>query len=1739
MGLNEVPTTPDKKSAAEKLKDAVIKHEASLIMLESVASHPGAKPAAKPAATDTALGLTPAQATTSDARTGASRPNPSDSSTLARRNSSDLGVTPADATNPALTPFRKSAIAMSQQLETRVANNIKAAQNGTFGIKSVLDNFDRIAQDSQQLNFQNLSADFKSLNPNDPNQRPAWEAESKLLHATGIIEMSKAQVAYDAAIQAKPNSDPNAATLIKIARDAVSVGNQDAVVQKGYAQKIGQYEAIVKQYKLDQGTVAPAAADSTATPAPRPGEQTTTRPATDSQQPAISTEAPTTAQDLAKSDAQVNQDTAARKQAEAQLFGDSTTAANAPKYLRMQGDIWNMVSELNKQQPAQAQDFNQKFFASNMSVADKQRYIDQVAANDKVLHDSASDLLKVAGDKVPAAANWYDANLSSFNALASYYKAAGEANDKGDIKGAQALWHKANTAYPLESQFLTSVLSEPNALRLDAKFTGDYQSLYSAGADLMAKGDVRNAESFFKDSIYAADTRYAQNVGDASQKVKDIAAKLTNGSALSPQDRLTLASEGFSNVDALTAPVQARINAATALSGLDQAHDGQAAGQYQASIAGQAYQAEIAGWYKDASDKAKNIDTKSIQTIGNALSSAANSDINLNKPENAAQKYGVLNNAAYLTGGKLWQQDQSGKFTQPGGNIAGLVDLPFTAPKMQAAFLITQQKGSDAVAAIKEAGSREAAAKGWAMHDVANNDKQLAVLMQQAHSMDPQHALDVMTRSDSLWKTPVQAVGGLLVFAAASYATKKLVNPALIEDMAPALAERGLVGTVAKTALRYAPTIAGVTAASATSIGVDRMGATHEGVVTAVGKGLSLVALVKGGQYMSRVGMVGAAPETAEGMFGAKSGSALTKESVLGRVVQEIGGKPLAQADMTSGQLVQKLSAGTARAESGSMIRALEGLPENTPVFKKGVLNPLVDKALLNTQQRELAGFARQGLEAAGAKSTGRVIPTISELNAARKGAAIDIQNGDINQLNRELAARSAVSNRFAGLARNATDKNVANAITTQVAGEGGASTKQQWLDLAAGKGVSAKELGNINNIIGEDAQIMKGGRWQGAFKDLPDEMKTRLKDVATKVTPEGGKPNLTTAQLVNFANENKIPMSQFDGILKDPVLYKNGAYNPDLLVRNPKTGAVTRAIEDPNFSITGRDKMQLSHLYSRLAKPGPSENSMLVAMARDSKQRVALSTDGSITKQAVVDKLLSGAKTPEELAAAQKEIATKYPKLAELKDDDVIVAGKKFQKSVVTRDIPQTMTKGDFVAWYKQAHGVDLNDPAQLKGTPWAKTSFSKTADDATIIKDGKWQFKVPKAARKTVGEADVSLRLKDVGLTEKGGNFLLTARQANLTAGELAQAMKEAKIDPAKVEALAKIPPETQLVKNGKVLSPLAVDRELSPTSKVYQGLVRSNQLNLTDSQRAVLAGEATDKQVADAWYRVDGKIGWRHPIQTAKQGGTAVVNGWTDFGRNLVNSKGGLTGFQGALDPNAGTFRATGAGFGVQNWASGVGGSLGAYTLYNGLSSLGGGWDDQLAEPTTPLQEFERRMGDGKGWQANAYSYLWMPQMPNLYSELGGNATWNATKQIFFTTSGEPIGQVIQGTASALSGNISRNYDLMKQLPDLKAIDSKPLVDNPSLLDQQPVNPQGLGPADTTNGATTPDTTSPAPTDTTTPAATDTTGLAPSSANPDDTRTPVNVPVKPAAAKPAPVADPNGDYLDRGLSGGPLGG
>jgi hypothetical protein len=162
----------------------------------------------------------------------------------------------------------------------------------------------------------------------------------------------------------------------------------------------------------------------------------------------------------------------------------------------------------------------------------------------------------------------------------------------------------------------------------------------------------------------------------------------------------------------------------------------------------------------------------------------------------------------------------------------------------------------------------------------------------------------------------------------------------------------------------------------------------------------------------------------------------------------------------------------------------------------------------------------------------------------------------------------------------------------------------------------------------------------------------------------------------------------------------------------------------------------------------------------------------------------------------------------------------------------------------------------------------------------------------------------------------------------------------------------------------------------------------------------------------------------------------------------------------------------------------------------------------------------MGFGKDFKSNLYSYFWMPQMPTLFTKLDGNAAWAATQQLFLTTSGEPILDALTGIES---GGSAKAYEKGEQMHSVKALNDRPLVDNPALLDQPDPN-QGLAPVDAPSQK-------PAPAPETAPGTAPPKNLRQGSANPETVRNPVVVPIKPQRTS-------GDDYIDDKLSGGTLG-
>ena len=1723
MGLTDAPAAPTNESSAKKLEHSIVSHEANLLLLE------GAQPAKKQG--DKATAAAPAEAavkapvkpvTQADAPPvpGVAGVHPGDRQPAAPPER--VGIRQADSPPD----LRTNVLALDKSLTSRVQNNIDLASQGTFAITDILKSFDRIYDDATKYSMTAVQSDYNSLKPGDKSTAAVRDAENRLLHAPGIIQANKALVAYDTAMKASPEATQtqpiSRADLIKEARTAMALASKDTAVAAGFQPKADEYEALIKKYSLDKpGTPGAPQAPVEAPPPVQPTDAN--KPPGDAPVNGFIAGHAYTDAELANLDKVAAAHAPARQALEAQLWGDPSK--NAQIYLDTKANIYNIVNGMDSYTPAQRNEFQTKLVSTTISAADKQKYIDTFAANDKDLHANATMLLKNTGDKIGVAAQWYAEENYSFQACAAYYQTAEQADVKKDTAGSEKYWNAAQK-YAFDSTFFSNQLQDAGVARIDAKMTGDYQSLFAQGRQAQQSGDTKNAQALYEDSIAAADRLYAKNKISATKNLDLARTKLNDGTILSSDDKLNIGVSAFGSARILTAPIEARSNAAAALSGLQQADDG----TFQATKVGQAYQKDIAQWLHEATTMGKDVDVKGIKSVGDALASAAANNVQLHQPGKEQYLAKVAWESAVLLGGKLPDtKGADGKVT-PGPQVPGAIDTPYSTAKTEAAYLITQGKGHDAIAALKEAGSREATAKGWDLKDAANNDGQLALLIQQAKPLDPDHYLDIMKRSDALWDTPAKAVTGLALFSLGAWAVTK-GKPQLLEDALPAFAKEGMLGAATKGLVKFAPVIVGTGLATIGANTIDHFSATHDGFLASTAKGLSLVAVVKGGRYLSRVGATGFAPGVAENMFGAaEKGGELTTTKVLGRMVTDLSGRPLAEANVTAGQLVESM---TQKGVNARNISALASLPAETPVFTKGVLNPTVDRAFLGTGQRELAETLQQTLPKAG-----KFLPTAAELSNAARRTTIDVTSGDANAISRELALRGTIANRLAGSARQATEQNVLTRLAAEVShGDGGKITgsltteqlansnlsKEQLLSYAKARAIPVKELGSIGNVIGEDAPILKAGNLQGDFKGASPELKAQLKEIAAK-TP-GAKGSLTTEQYLNYANENKLDTKQVEAMMnRDPMLIKNGRYNPDMLLKDPKTGAITRAIDTPNFKgPLGIDNMQSSQLLSHLAKKGVSERSVLIRLAQRANQDVELDAAKGMTKKDLVDTM-----TARGLSA--ETIAKDYPKLSKLSDTDLLVKGGKLQKSLVSRDIPETMTKKDFVAMMKATKNVDLADPAQLANSPWSK-SLGRLSDDAYIIKDGKWQVSTTRAARASVSEKSVGLNLKDLGLKEQDGNFLMTATKANLNAGQLVNLMKDAKLDPAKIEALAKLSPDAPLVVDGQLVK--APSAELSATSKVFtaKGNVKDLQLKMNEGQLAVLSGDASDKEIVDKrWWQVSKGQVTKDVATIPFRGLGALGSSLKDGVVNLGNSGFGTGGLSGTLDPLTGTFRKTGASYAFQNFGYGTLGTLATTGLYEGIvSNTTQGYDPVTGEKISTWQDWNQKMWHVDGFQDGLQKFGWMPQMSGLLTDVAGNPFWTPVKQSFFIAG---IGQVKDVAESYILGGPAATFKLKTEMEDVQKLNDAPLENHPEILNQ-PDPAQNVGPADTTQPPVTPapETPPPAP-------APPKSGLKQSVARP---------PVRQSQAAPEPgnrlvitppqTVAPKKDDLDDALGGGKL--
>jgi hypothetical protein len=723
------------------------------------------------------------------------------------------------------------------------------------------------------------------------------------------------------------------------------------------------------------------------------------------------------------------------------------------------------------------------------------------------------------------------------------------------------------------------------------------------------------------------------------------------------------------------------------------------------------------------------------------------------------------------------------------------------------------------------------------------------------------------------------------------------------------------------------------------------------------------------------------------------------------------------------------------------------------------VINPKVNEAFLGTSQRELAKMSSEALP-----KTGAFVPTRSEVTGMLKGTPIDITNGDANVINRQLALRTKAANLIGtGTAARATEKGVLQRVAMEVSatdkvGES-SLTRQQLLDYAKARNVPTKQLGKLSSVVGEDAPILQAGKFSKDLGTVDRDLQAELRTIA-KTSGKAG--NLTSEQLVNYANTNKIPLSKFESVLKqDPVLIRNGQWNPNLLIQDAKTGVVTRAIDTPNFKgVMNLDHLQNTQLFSKLAKNGESEKSVLVRLAQRQSQEVVGDGAGNITKAQYVQRMVDAGETPE-------AIAKKYPNLSKINDNDLIVKNGKYQPKIEQRDLPENMTAGQFKDLYLKKTGVDLRDPAQLAASPWNR-ALKTVSDDATIMKDGKWQFnrfafRVPsKEANALINEQTVDIgSAKGIGLSQSGGKFLMANEKANLNAGQLLAFMKEAKLDPSKLETLSKMSPDAPIVLDGKL-----VRAQLSPTANKFTlALTKPISLGTSQGQRAILLGEATDGEVspglnlAQNWKKyavrpdkLVGKIG-----VTAS---SAVRDNVKSFGSTVIDTWGGTKAL-GPVDPLLGKFSVQGARYGLQNWASGTAGVLGSYTLYQGLQTGFGDNFDLNGNRISTSDAFENKMlGVGHSTDPSkqignlAYHNMWMPQFYSAFQDVG-KFPWAA---VGFTAALPLAADAVSGASKQLKGT----NDILKQQLDLN---NQPLVDNPDLVVPEAPQPAQAPPPDST--------------------------------------------------------------------------
>jgi hypothetical protein len=538
--MGSTDATP-KETAADKLTKAILKSDPHLL----AESWTRAVPASAPEAT-VASATKPAQQVEATA---------------------PAGKLPIKLASAGQDTFRQAVATEDQNVTAKLKQTIASSQSKP--IASVLNDFDSLAQHVTQLNLTNVTADYNAIK-NDPSKKPDAANELDLLHAHSEILANKAMVAYDAAFKTNADSGtPNRKQLIQIARQSMAVVAQDKDVAHQYAPRVQAYEGRVAAYNYAP-PIGAAPTDSTpqpaASPAPAERQPPAGAPAPAERQPNPAA-VPANRHDAAPqgpTDQQLagvvnDAQTAAPAKAalEQQLWG-APSSTTSGQYLQAKADIFSITNGMANYTQDQQNEFQSNVFGPG-TVQDKQKYIDTFAAKDKNLHDVATDLVKLGGDKVPTLVQWYNADIPNSNACAAFYSKAIAADDAGNQAQAATYWKTAQN-YPLESTFASAVLQDPKVQALDAKMQGDSSSLFQLANRSTQAGDLPTAAKLYNESVQAADLTYQAGSTKAQQQLADAQKNNRTGDSLTADDKQAAA--------ILRGPSVSRLNAAQGLNNL-------------------------------------------------------------------------------------------------------------------------------------------------------------------------------------------------------------------------------------------------------------------------------------------------------------------------------------------------------------------------------------------------------------------------------------------------------------------------------------------------------------------------------------------------------------------------------------------------------------------------------------------------------------------------------------------------------------------------------------------------------------------------------------------------------------------------------------------------------------------------------------------------------------------------------------------------------------------------------------------------------------------------------------------------------------------------------------------------------------------------------------------------------------------------------------------------------------------